>query len=197
MREDHRKGMNAKPARLHHVGIVVPYEEQANELIDLLGLQEQGRGYVDHYQALCIFTKGNGGSPLELVVPTGGQLTRFNQGLGGLHHVAIAVESLLELTDRLKTRGIRLLEDRPVRGAGHFLCNFLAPIYTRGVIVEFVEELHPSAIATKSKKSALAHGETDHRQPARSDDSGLSTPPGPTSQDRGRAAGSGDVIIDA
>ena len=128
-------------ARLHHVGIVVPSREQAEELMALLGLPEAGRGYVEHYHALCIFTAGNGASPLELVVPDGGRLGGFNRGLGGLHHVAIAVRSLAELTGRLAERGISLLEDEPVRGAGSFMCNFLAPVYTRGVTVEFVEEL--------------------------------------------------------
>ncbi len=137
--------MNAEDARLHHVGIVVPSEEQASVLMGLLGLVEEGRGYVEHYQALCIFTAGNGGSPLELVVPSGGRLREFNRGVGGLHHIAIAVGSLAELTERLGERGIALLEREPVRGAGSFLCNFLAPLYTRGVIVEFVEELRDPA----------------------------------------------------
>jgi hypothetical protein len=123
------------------VGIVVPSEHQAHDLIELLGLQEEGRGYVDSYSALCIFTAGNGGSSLELVVPSEGPLTRFNRGLGGLHHVAIVVDSLTELADTMRERGTPLLEERPVRGAGEFLCNFLAPVYTRGVIVEYVEEL--------------------------------------------------------
>src|ERR1700683_5507337 len=130
-----------KPARLHHVGIVVPSEQQACELIGLLGLEEGARGYVESYSALCIFTDGNGGSRPGVVVPPGGRLTRFNRGLGGLHHVAIVVDSLIELADTMRERGTPLLEDRPVRGAGPFLCNFLAPVYTRGVIVEFVEEL--------------------------------------------------------
>jgi methylmalonyl-CoA/ethylmalonyl-CoA epimerase len=132
-------------ARLHHVGIVVPSEEQAGELMALLGLVEDGRGYVERYEALCIFTAGNGGSPLELVVSSGGRLREFNRGLGGLHHVAIAVLSLAKLTARLAERGVPLLEEQPVRGAGAFLCNFLAPVYTRGVIVEFVEELRGPA----------------------------------------------------
>ncbi len=135
------KPTTPKPARLHHVGIVVPSEQQASELIELLGLQEGGRGYVESYSALCIFTEGNGGSPLELVVPSEGRLTQFNRGLGGLHHVAIVVDSLIELADKMRERGTPLLEEQPVRGAGEFLCNFLAPVYTRGVIVEFVEEL--------------------------------------------------------
>jgi methylmalonyl-CoA/ethylmalonyl-CoA epimerase len=128
--------------RLHHVGVIAPSEQQAAELMQLLGLVEHERGYVERYEALCIFTAGNGGSPIELVVPSGGRLEQFNRGLGGLHHLAIAVDSLAALSAELAEQGIRLLEPEPVRGAGAFLCNFIAPVYTRGTIVEFVEELH-------------------------------------------------------
>jgi methylmalonyl-CoA/ethylmalonyl-CoA epimerase len=133
--------VSATSPRLHHVGIVVPSEEQAGELMNLLGLREQGRGFVEHYQSLCIFTDGNGGSPLELVVPAGGRLTEFNRGVGGLHHIALTVESLAGLAAEMAEQGIELLEPEPVRGAGNFLCNFLPPVYTRGLTVEFVEEL--------------------------------------------------------
>ena len=130
--------------RLHHVGIVVPTEERAAALMGLLGLEEAFRGFVDQYKSLCIFTQGNGGSPLELVIPTGGVLQRFNQGIGGLHHIALAVPSLLVLAAELAQQGIRLTEKEPVRGAGPFMCNFLAPTYTKGVTVEFVEEIDES-----------------------------------------------------
>ena len=126
--------------RLHHVGIVVPTEAQAVTLMELLGLTEAYRGFVEHYQALCIFTVGNGASPLELVVPSGGVLKDFNPGVGGLHHVAFSVSNLHDLADDLNQRGIKLTEDEPVRGAGPFYCNFLSPVYTRGVVVEFVQE---------------------------------------------------------
>jgi len=126
---------------LHHVGIVVPSEERATDLMLLLGLGEWYRGYVERWQVLCIFTKGQGGSPIEFVVPCGDFLKQFNEGIGGLHHVAFAVDSLAIVREYLKTKGMSLLEDEPVKGAGPFLCNFLSPIYTRGLTVEFVEEI--------------------------------------------------------
>jgi methylmalonyl-CoA/ethylmalonyl-CoA epimerase len=140
--------------RVHHVGIVVGSQQHADELMRLLGLVEEGRGYVERYEALCIFTAGNGGSPLELVVPDGGRLQEFNRGLGGLHHVAIAVDSLHDLAADLAEQGITLLEREPVRGAGSFLCNFLAPVFTRGMIVEFVQELHEDADALGDRMAA-------------------------------------------
>ena len=126
---------------LHHVGIVLPTEDRAMQLIELLGMEEDSRGYVEQYEALCIFTKGSGGSPLELVIPSGGILKKFNRGTGGLHHIAIKVDDLNTTKLDMNERGIKLLEDEPVKGGGPFLCNFLSPVYTRGTLVEFVQAL--------------------------------------------------------
>jgi hypothetical protein len=38
-------------------------------------------------------------------------------------------------------RDIRLLKPEPVKGAGNLLCNFMSPIYGRGLTVEFVQPL--------------------------------------------------------
>ena len=127
---------------LHHVGIVQPSEADAQALMSLLGLEEDYRGFVPQWSALCIFTKADaGGSPIEFVIPDGGPLERFNKGAGGLHHIALQVPSLDALAKALDGEGMRLLEDTHVKGAGPFLCNFLSPIYTRGITIEFVELL--------------------------------------------------------
>ena len=43
------------------------------------------------------------------------------------------------------SQGIRFIEPEPVKGAGDFLCNFLVPSATRGVITEYVELLPGAA----------------------------------------------------
>ena len=126
---------------LHHVGIVSPSEEEAMALMRLLGLEEDYRGYVPQWSALCIFTKPNGASPIEFVIPDGGPLARFNKGAGGLHHIALQVPDLDALAARLVAEDMKLLEAEHVKGAGDFLCNFLSPVYTRGVTIEFVQLL--------------------------------------------------------
>jgi hypothetical protein len=68
-------------------------------------------------------------------------LAQFNKGVGGLHHIALQVPDLGLLAEALAAEGIRLLEPEPVKGAGPFMCNFLSPAYTRGLIVEFVQLL--------------------------------------------------------
>jgi hypothetical protein len=110
-------------------------------MMELLSLTESYRGHVETYEATCIFTAGNGGSPIEFVVPDGGPLAKFNRGAGGLHHVAIEVESLKTVGSELARSGMSLLETSPVQGAGDFMCNFLSPGYTRGVMVEYVERV--------------------------------------------------------
>jgi methylmalonyl-CoA/ethylmalonyl-CoA epimerase len=132
--------MTSQPP-LHHVGIVSPSEEEAMALMGLMGLEEDFRGYVPRWSALCIFTQPNGGSPIEFVVPDGGPLARFNKGAGGLHHIALQVPDLDALAAALEAEDMKLLEAEHVKGAGDFLCNFLSPVYTRGVIIEFVQLL--------------------------------------------------------
>ena len=135
--------MNQSP--LHHVGIVQPTEADAIAFMDLLGLSEDFRGFVPEWSALCIFARRTTGSWIELVVPDGGALARFNKGAGGLHHIALEVASLARVSERLSSEGMALLEPEPVKGAGEFLCNFLSPLYTRGITIEFVQPLSSAA----------------------------------------------------
>ena len=124
---------------MHHVGIIQPTEEDALTLMSLLGLKEDYRGYVETWQALCIFTKPEGRTPIEFVVPNGGPLAKFNKGFGGLHHIALTVDSLDAVRADMEQRGMKLLSEEHVKGAGPFLCNFLSPIYTRSIPVEFIQ----------------------------------------------------------
>ena len=130
--------MNSGPS-LHHVGIIQPSEEYAKTLMTLLGLKEDYRGYVETWRALCIFTKPEGATPIEFVIPNGGPLAKFNKGFGGLHHIALTVTSLDATRERVERQGMKLLNDVHVRGAGLFFCNFLSPIFTRSILVEFIE----------------------------------------------------------
>ena len=131
--------------KIHHVGIVQPSVEDALAFMSLLGLAEDFRGYVERWQCWCIFTKATGATTIEFVVPKGGPLAKFNKGAGGLHHVALEVDSLEEVRLRLEEQGLRLLEPNPVKGAGNFLCNFLSPVATRGIQLEFVQVLGSNA----------------------------------------------------
>ena len=124
---------------LHHVGIVLPSEEDVQTLMAVLGLEEDYRGYVPQWFALCIFAKADKGSLIEFVVPNGGPLERFNKGAGGVHHVAFETPDIAATMRAYEAKGLKFLEKEAIKGAGPFLCNFVSPVSTRGVMIELVQ----------------------------------------------------------
>ena len=144
-----------RPAtRLHHVGIIIPNRERLNALLSLLGLCLHHEQYVSEYEADCVFA-GEAGSYLEFIVPRGGKLARFNRGLGGLHHIALEIQDLPAFTRHLHSRGFKLLEQSGV-AAGAMKINFLPPVYTRGITVEFVEVTSASEDAASTAEENVA-----------------------------------------
>jgi catechol 2,3-dioxygenase-like lactoylglutathione lyase family enzyme len=126
---------------LHHVGIVMPSEDEAAAFIAQMGYEEDYRGTVEKWQALCIFLRCCGPTAIELVIPSGGPLAKFNRGFGGVHHYAIEVPDIVSTQAALAGQGISFIEDQPLKGAGNFLCNFIKPAFTRGVMIEYVQVL--------------------------------------------------------
>lgn len=124
--------------RLHHVGVVFPSIPDAEEHMATFGLVEDYRGYVEPWHSWCIFTKPDDGAAIELVVADQGPLLKFNRGIGGVHHFAYEIGDFGEVEKWCEARDLRLLEDAPVKGAGNFLCNFIHPLSTRGIQIEFV-----------------------------------------------------------
>lgn len=126
---------------LHHVGIIFSGMEKAEEFMEITGTEEEYRGYVEAYQAWCIFLKANGGSKIELIIPTGGVLADYNKGKGGIHHIAFSVPDVEAVRREYMSRGITLLEKAAVPGAGNIKVNFMRPRDACGVLTEFVETI--------------------------------------------------------
>jgi catechol 2,3-dioxygenase-like lactoylglutathione lyase family enzyme len=128
--------------RLHHVGIVLPSFAAAERHMQVMGFEESYRGEVPEFQCHCLFLASPPGQPcIELVVPSGGPLAKFNKGTGGVHHYALLTNDILTVQADFAARGIPMLRDLPVRGAGNFLCNFVDPLANKGVLVEYVQLL--------------------------------------------------------
>jgi catechol 2,3-dioxygenase-like lactoylglutathione lyase family enzyme len=126
--------------KIHHIGIIVPNEEQINFLFQLMGLEYGYSVYVKEYQANCIFGKGEG-KLLEFIIPdVNSKLSKFNNGLGGIHHLAIETPNIKQTMEYLdKKFEIDFIEKEPVK-AGDLWINFLSPTMTRGITIEFVQK---------------------------------------------------------
>jgi methylmalonyl-CoA/ethylmalonyl-CoA epimerase len=84
-----------------------------------------------------------GESRIELLEPVSEEtpVGRFLAKRGeGLHHICYEVDDLASKLDVLRSRGVRLLEGYPRRGAEGKLVAFLHPTSANGVLVELVEK---------------------------------------------------------
>lgn len=127
--------------KLHHVGIVVSLEKAKN-FMEKFGLEPEFSEYVESYQADCIFTKRREDeSYVELVIPRAGVLTEYNNGKGGIHHIAFEVDDVEQVRQAYEEKGLQMLEKAAVPGAGGIIVNFLRPRFGEGILVEFVQKV--------------------------------------------------------
>ena len=128
--------------KLHHVGIVMTSSERAENFMKKFGLETDYIEYVEAYHADCLFTKHNDDeTPIELVIAKEGVLTEYNKGKGGLHHIAFEVDDVEAVKQEYESKGLMMLEDKAVTGAGGIIVNFLRPRFGEGILVEFVQKV--------------------------------------------------------
>lgn len=133
--------------RMHHVGIVMMSRTRAEEFMQIFGFEIEKEEYVKTYNAQCIFTKRRSDeTAIELVIPDKGILTQYNNGKGGLHHIALETENVEQTRARFEARGRKMLEETAVPGACGLAVNFLRPKFGAGILVEFVERKSEDAI---------------------------------------------------
>mgnify|MGYP002412416107 CR=1 FL=1 len=130
--------------RLHHVGIVVPTREIAEDLIKMFGLEIDYEGFVDAYHTDVVFTThGEKESPLEFIIPKEGVLTKYNNGKGGIAHIAFEVEDIEAARREFEEKGYGMLEKAAVPGTSDIVVNFIRPRFSHNILVEFVQTIGP------------------------------------------------------
>jgi len=140
--------------RVDHLAIVVEDLDRALAFWrDALGLPLAKTETLPEQQAEIAFLP-LGGSQVELVRPTDSEsgTARFLAKRGpGLHHVSFEVADLPAMLLQLKARGVRLINEQPVPGAGGSQVTFVHPESTGGVLVELCQ---PLARATRTSPKA-------------------------------------------
>lgn len=116
--------------------------DRAERFMKKFGLETDYMEYVEAYKANCLFTKHNPDeTPIELVIPLEGVLTMYNNGRGGIHHIAFEVDDVEAARKWYEAEGLEMLEKSAVPGAGGIIVNFLRPRFGEGILVEFVEKI--------------------------------------------------------
>ena len=83
-----------------------------------------------------------GGSNLQLLSPLSRDTAvgRFLERRGeGLHHIAIAVVSIEDALEHMKSSGARLVDEEPRVGGGGHRIAFVHPATLAGTLIELVE----------------------------------------------------------
>lgn len=125
--------------RINHVAIAVPnLDEAARSWEALLGLRMSGRERVASNKVEVGFIPV-GESRLELVQPDSpdSPVAKFIEKRGpGIQHLCFEVDDIESELARLKTAGVRLINEQPVAGAHGYRVAFVHPASTGGVLVE-------------------------------------------------------------
>ena len=131
-----------KILKIDHLGIAVnSIDEGKNFWQDILGLGFQGTETVEAQKVITAFFPV-GESEVELLESTAadGPVAKYIEKRGeGIQHVAFRVENIEAALEELKSKGIKLIDETPRKGAGGAKIAFLHPKATNGVLVELCE----------------------------------------------------------
>jgi methylmalonyl-CoA/ethylmalonyl-CoA epimerase len=84
-----------------------------------------------------------GETKLELLEPTSPEcvIAKYIKKNGqGIHHIALAVESISDVIVQLQENGIAMVDQHPRKGAGGAEIAFIHPISSGSVLIELCEE---------------------------------------------------------
>lgn len=138
---------------INHIGLAPKDPARARWFFETaLGLKNLGSELVREQQTNTTMIASYAAVPdvidtdkerLEILAPDGGQgpIAKFLGKKGsGIHHVALNVSGLVPLLARLKSLGVKLIDEVPRSGAHHTSIAFVHPEATGGLLVELVEQ---------------------------------------------------------
>ncbi len=127
---------------IDHVAIVVKdLDSTLRFYTDILGFKELYREVI-YDQGVEAVGLESGDSSVELLRPldANSPVARYRgDAPAKLHHTAYRVADIEAALSLLKSRGVRLIDERPRRGAHGNLIAFLHPKSTGGVLIELCQ----------------------------------------------------------
>ncbi len=130
--------------KIEHIGIAVKDIAKSNELFSSLFNKSS-------YKIEEVLSEGvktsffqMGSSKIELLEATNpdSSIAKFIEKKGeGIHHIAFAVENIIDEIKRLKKEGFHIINEKPKKGADNKLVAFIHPKTTNGVLIELCQDL--------------------------------------------------------
>ena len=130
--------------KIEHIGIAVDDIDKSNALFSKIFGKENFKSEVVESEGVVTSFFKIGDSKIELVAATNSEspIAKYlEKNRVGMHHIAFDVEDIKKEMMRLKSEGIRLLNETPEKGADNKLICFLHPKDTNGVLIELCQEI--------------------------------------------------------
>lgn len=128
--------------KINHLGIATKGIDEALKFwTDALGLENVHTETVED-QKVRVAMLPIGDARIELLEPTSDDspISKFLERRGGgIHHIAVEVENIEEALKKLKSEGMRLIDENPRIGAEGCLVAFVHPASAGGVLLELVQ----------------------------------------------------------
>ena len=129
-----------KPTHIEHIGIAVKHLDEAIPFYEkVLGLECYAIEEVkDQKVKTAFFMVGQ--TKIELLESTDpeGPIGKFIEKKGeGIHHIAFAQTDISKALTEAEEKGVRLIDQKPRKGAEGLDIGFLHPKSTFGVLMEF------------------------------------------------------------
>ena len=133
------------PKQVNHIGIAVNDLDASIPFYrDQLGMEYEGSEVVADQKVKVAFLVV-GESRIELLEGTDEEspISKFIAKNGeGIHHVAYTVENIEEAIADMKEKGVRMIDEKPRKGAHNSLIAFLHPKASGGVLTELCQPAH-------------------------------------------------------
>ncbi|WP_069650618.1 methylmalonyl-CoA epimerase [Caloranaerobacter ferrireducens] len=128
--------------KVDHIGIAVKnLEETLKFYQEVLGLKLDGIEIVEEQKVKVAFLP-IGDTEIELLESTDkeGPIARYIEKKGeGIQHIAYRVDDIEKAIEEMKSKGIRMIDEKPRYGAGGAKIAFLHPKSTYGVLIELCQ----------------------------------------------------------
>lgn len=127
---------------IDHIGIAVQnLDETLKFYTEILGIKLHGTEVVEEQKVRVAFLPV-GDTEIELLESTDpdGPIAKFIEKKGeGIQHIALKVDNIEEAIEEMKSKGIKMIDEKPRYGAGGAKIAFCHPKSTNGVLVELTE----------------------------------------------------------
>lgn len=128
--------------KIDHIGIAVKNLDEALKFYEeVLGIKCVGTEVVEEQKVKTAFLP-IGDTEVELLEATDDDspIAKFIEKRGeGIQHIAYRVDDIEKALEEVKAKGIRLIDEKPRKGAGGAKIAFLHPKSTYGVLIELCE----------------------------------------------------------